>query len=171
MTSEVPEWVAAEGNVTVYFLPAAANLAAITVAEFTAGVNLTPYMPTTYGGITGEQNKIEQTRMSLTESFEVLGKIKRSLAEATFTHLPQEDAAHVGNKVKTALASGSNGVVVIRYGVPAPTPPAAGDKYDAIRVTTGIQNKNIPTEEGAPLTVTQGFSTQGALLEDGVIPS
>ena len=170
MTAEIPEWVAAEGNVAVFFLPAAANLAAITTAEFTAGVNITPYMPEVWEGITGEQAKIEQTRMSLKESFEVLGKIKRALADATYTHLPQEDNTDPANKVKAALASGNTGVIAVRYGPDANAAIAAGQKYDAIRIATGVQNKNTrAANEGGPLTITQSFSAQGALVEDGVV--
>lgn len=169
MTSEVPEWVAAEGNVNVYFLPAAANMAAITTAEFAAGVDITCYLPSAWEGITGEQNKVEQTRMCLSESFEVLGKIKRSLSDMTYTYLPQDEASAAGNKAKSMLAAGTSGVIAVRYGIPSPTPIATGQKYDAIRTTTGIQNKNTGGDEGAPLTITQSLSAVGQLVEDGVV--
>lgn len=169
MTASIPESVAAEGNVNVYFLPAGVNLAALTVAEFTAGVDITCFLPEVWDGITGEQSKGEQTRMCLKESFEVLGKIKRSISDLTYTYLPQEDGTDPANKVKTMLATGSNGVVVVRYGLPAPTAIAAAQKYDAIRSTTGVQNKNTKgSDEFAPLTITQSISAQGALTEGAV---
>lgn len=170
MTTEIPEWIAAEGNVSIYYLPAAADLSKITMAEFAAGVDITCYLPTAWEGITGEQNKVEQTRMCLKESFEVLGKIKRSISDFTATYLPQAGPDDPANKVKTMMAGGSNGVIAVRYGVEAITPIEVGQTYDAIRVTNGLQNKNTTaSEEGAPLTYTQSVSAQGGLVEDGKV--
>lgn len=171
MTVSIPEYVAAENNISVWFLPAIASATgAPTVAEMTAGVRLDIYSPDTWGGVTGAQNKGEQRRMGIREVFEQLGRITRSVADFTLTHLPQEDAAHEGNEAKTAMAQGTIGHLVVRYGEPIETAVAAAQTVDSIKVECGVQNKNTAAQdEFAPLTYTQQVAARGPLKEDVAI--
>lgn len=171
MTATVPEWVAAQGNWNAYWLPAAADMEAITVAEFTAGVDITCYLPDpAWDGIGGEQERGEQTRACLRESFEVLGRIKRSIADVTYTVLPQEDLTDPANKVASLLAEDSTGVLVIRRGLDADTAIAADQKYSAIRATAGLQKENVGAQDAfAPTTNTSSFSATGALVKGVVV--
>ena len=170
MTATVPEWVQAQGYWNVYWLPEVANLQAITTAEFTAGVDITCYLPDPqWDGIAGEQEKFEQTRACLQETFEVLGRIKRSIEDLTYTVMPQDDPDGEGNKVATLLAEGSRGVVVIRRGKLASLPIATADKYSAIRAKAGMQKENLGgADAGAPTTNTSSFSADGQLVK-GVV--
>lgn len=162
MTITVPEYVPAQNYVSVYFLPAIASQAAPTVAEFTAGVDITPYLPVDWTGITGDQAKGTQTRMALPESFEILGRVTRSISEFVYTYLPQKISTDPGNKVYTMMAAGSPGYIVVRAGVPTTTAIATTQKVSSIKVITGVQNENTTgTDEFAPLTVTQSVSAQG----------
>lgn len=172
MTATVPEWIQAQGFWNVYWLPAAANLEAITVAEFAAGADITCYLPDPqWDGIAGEQEKFEQTRACLQETFEVLGRIKRSISDLTYTVLPQGDETGEGNKVAALLEEGAQGVVVIRRGKQAKLPIAPADKYSAIRATAGLQKENLGgADAGAPTTNTTSFSASGQLTK-GVVPA
>lgn len=170
MTATVPEWVQAQGYWNVYWLPAAADLTSITPAEFAAGVDITCYLPDPqWDGISGEQEKFEQTRACMQETFEVLGRIKRSLADLTYTVMPQGDPEDEGNKVDTLLAQGTEGVAVIRRGKIASAPIESGDKYSAIRAKAGLQKENLGgSDAGAPTTNTSSFSASGGLVK-GVV--
>ncbi len=169
MSIEIPEYVTAEGNVNVYFLPAGADLEALTVAEFTAGVDITCYLPTAWEGFTTEQSRGEQTRMCLKETFEVLGKVKRGLSDLTYTVLPQAASSDDANKVKAMLEQDVTGVVVVRRGLSAGTAIAASQKYHAIRTTVGASTPNTTgSDEFAPITDTTSLSASGPLVEGAV---
>ena len=170
MTVSIPEFVTAEGNVKVAFVPAIANIAAPTVTELNAGVDITCYLPETWGGITADQARGEQRRMCSKESFEILGRITRQVADFTYTYLPQEDSSDPANKVKTTMAPGTPGFLVMRYGPAATDAWAAADVVDVIPVEAGAQTKNTGgSDEFAPLTITQGVSATGVLEEDAVV--
>ena len=170
MTVTIPEFVTAEGNVKVAWIPAIADLNAPTLVELNAGVDITCYLPETWGGITADQAKGEQRRMCSKESFETLGRIKRAVADLTYTYLPQAPDTDAGNKVKKALATGVSGYLVTRYGPDATDAFATGDVVDVLPVEAGAQNKNKGgSDEFAPLTITQGMSARGVLEEDAVV--
>jgi hypothetical protein len=169
MTVTIPESITAEGNVKVSWVPAIASLAAATTTELNAGVDITCYLPEAWGGITGEQAKGTQTRMCSKETFESFGRVKRGISDFTYTYLAQALTSDVGNKVKTAMASGTDGFIVVRYAIAATTAWTITDKYDAIPARTGVQIK-IPSgaDEFAPLVITQSVVATGLLVE-GVI--
>jgi hypothetical protein len=165
MTATVPEWVSANATVAAWFVPAiVASSGAPTAAEITAGVKLTCYLPTPWEGITAEQAKGEQTRMCLNESFEVLGKTSYSVADMTYTYVPQElgTPGEDGNEVYEELVPGTLGFVVVRYGLAHETAHAAAQIVDSLAVQVGTQNKaTTGSDEFAPLVVTSGFSARG----------
>lgn len=170
MTVTIPDYVEAEGNVKVAWIPAVAAPAAATVAELNAGVDLECYLPETWGGITGEQSKGEQRRMCTKEAFEAFGRVKRSISPLTATYMPQDAAGAAGNEAKTAMAEGTEGYIVVRYGLPSATAWAASQVYDIIPAKAGVQNKNTNAQdEFAPLTYTQEVIATGPLVEDGVV--
>jgi len=167
MTVTIPEFVTAEGNVKVAWIPAIADLNAPTLVELNAGVDITCYLPETWGGITADQAKGEQRRMCSKESFETLGRIKRAIADITYTYLPQAPGTDPANKVKTTLTAGAHGFLATRYGLPATDAWSASDVLDVLPAEAGAQNKNTGgSDEFAPLTITQGLSATGVLVED-----
>jgi hypothetical protein len=168
MTVTLPDYVAAENNISVWFLPAIASpTGAPTVAEFTAGVRLDPYSPDQWGGVTGDQAKGTQTRMGIRDIIEQLGKLTRGLADFTLTFLPQAAGSDPANKAKTAMAQGTTGFLAVRYGVAIETAIAAAQKVDTIAIICGVQNKNTAaSDEFAPQTYTQAVAAKGVLKED-----
>lgn len=170
MTATVPEWVQARGYWNVYWLPAASDLTAITLTEFAAGVDITCYLPDPqWDGVTGEQERFEQTRACLLESFEVLGSVTRGIGDLTYTVLPQEAPTHDGNAVSSALAPGTAGVMVLRRGKIASSAIAVGDKYSALRATAGLQKENMGGDDGAPTTNTSSLSATGTVVSGEVV--
>ena len=169
MTVTIPDYVTAEGRIKVAFVPAVTTTAP-TLTELNAGVDVTCYLPENWGGVTGEQSKGEQRRMCSREVFETLGRVKRTAADFTATYLPQAAGSADGNKAKTAMAAGTQGFLVIRYGIDAIEPWTAGDKVDILPVTTGVQNKSTAaSDEFAPLTYTQSVAARGPLVEDKTV--
>jgi hypothetical protein len=71
-----------EGNVKVYKVPTVADKTAPTAAEIAAGVNLTPYMPTTGVDISWTQNNASLPMLD--ESF-VVSAVGTEAAEITLT--------------------------------------------------------------------------------------
>lgn len=169
MTVTIPEYVTAEGNVKVAYVPAIASLTAPTAVELNAAaaVDITCYLPETWGGVTAEQSRGTQRRMCSKETFETLGRTSRSVADITYTYLPQGTTSDPGNKVKTALTPGSKGYLVVRYGPAATTAFAAAQKVDILPVEVGAPSKNTGgADEFAPLTITQGFGARDVMKED-----
>lgn len=173
MTVTIPDYVEAEANVAVWFVPAIASATgAPTVAEIAAGVNLTCYSPEVWGGVTAEQNRGEQRRMCSRETFETLGRIRRSVADFTLTYLPQslDTPGNTANKPIEMMAEGTPGWLVIRYGLDSQAAAVAGQVVDTLEVISGVQNKATGGgDEFAPLTYTQGVSSQSQLYENKVV--
>lgn len=171
MTVEIPEWVAAEGNVKAVFVPTVADLSAPSIAIVNAGVDVSCYLMPDWDGPGGTQNKGEQRRFCSKETFDVLGRIKRNVAALSYTYLPQElgTPGAPGNEVYEALAQGNTGVLVVGYGLDPADPFAIGDVADLIPVECGFQMKPARgADEFAPLIVTQELGVTGAVATDSV---
>lgn len=174
ITVVIPESVTAEGNVKVAFVPAIANPEAPTTTELNAAgsVDLSCFLMPDWAGIGAEQNKGESRRFCSRESFERLGRIRRTIGDIVYTYLPQDDGADAGNKAYTTLQEGTTGFLVLRYGLDASDAFAAAQKLDIIPAEMGSRSKTVSgTDEFAPLTVTQGIGATGVLVEDAVVAS
>lgn len=168
MTVSIPEYVLAEANVEMWFVPAIANPAAPTVAEITAGQRIACYLPTSWAGMTAQQSKTQKSRMCTVESWEVLGKVQRSIADLTYTYVPQSlgTSGGDGNEVYEALAEKNTGFLAVRYGLAAATAPIAAQVFDITPAEAGAQNKDLPTDDAAELTVTQTIGATGPTIPD-----
>lgn len=169
MTVEIPEWVAAEGNVKAVFVPTLASLTAPSVAVVNAGVDVSCFLLPDWDGPGGTQNRGEQRRFCSRETFEVLGREKNSIAPLTYTYLPQElgTPGHDGNALYEALAPGNTGFLVVGYGLDPADPFVAGDIVDVIPIEAGRRNKDARgSDEFSPLTVTQEIGVTGSKAED-----
>lgn len=169
MTVEIPEWVAAEGNVKAVFVPTLASVTAPSVAVVNAGVDISCFLLPDWDGPSGTQNKGEQRRFSSKETFDVLGRTKNSVAPLSYTYLPQElgTPGHAANELYEALAPGNTGFLVVGYGIDPAVPFAAGDIVDVVPVEAGVRNKSARgSDEFAPLTVTQELGVTGTVAED-----
>lgn len=172
MTTSIPESVTAEGNVKAAFIPAISNLATgPTVAEMTAGILISNYLMPDWDGITGTQNKGEDRRFGSKQVFQKLGRINNEVATLTYTYLPQElgTPGDEANEVYETLAPGTNGYLVLGYGLDAENDAAfvADDVVDVVPVTCGEQFKAARgSDEFAPLTVTQELVVTGLKITD-----
>lgn len=172
MTVSIPDYVTAEGNVKVAYVPAIASVTAPTATELNgaSAVDITCFLPETWGGITADQSKGEQRRMCTKESFQSFGRTTRTVADFTYTYLPQATGTDPANKAKTALTPGAKGYLVVRYGPAATGAFATADKVDILPVEVGTRSKATGgSDEFAPLTITQGMVARGILVEDATV--
>lgn len=172
MTVVIPASVTAVGNVKVAFVPALANTSAPTVAELTAtgAVDISCFLMPDWGGVTADQNKGQDRRFCSKEAFDRLGTVTRSVADIVYTYLPQAVGTDPANKAYTTLVQGTNGFLVIRYGLDVSVAFTAAQKVDVLPVTLGVQTKAVAgSDEFAPLTVTQGMGATGILVRDAVV--
>ena len=175
MTVSIPESQTAEGNVKAAFIPAIANLATgPTAAEVTAGFIISSFLLPDWDGLTGTQNKGEDRRFSSRQVFQKLGRTAHEVAPLTYTYLPQElgTPGHAANEVYEGLAPGTNGYMLLGFGLDAEGDAAfvATDIVDVVPVTCGTQFKAARgSDEFAPLTVTQELVVTGLKIEDRAI--
>lgn len=168
MTVTIPASVGAEGNVRVMFASALSSRTSPTIVQLNGAttVDISCHLMPDWGGITGEQATGEDRRYCSRESFDRLGRVKRTIAPMTYTYLPQSSTATAGNEAYLALTTGNTGYLVIAYGInPADTTLSAADKVESIPVECGVQNKNAAAaDEFAPLTITQTLGATGVVV-------
>jgi hypothetical protein len=145
MTLPIPAAVPSMGTRRALFLPTVANILAITVAEATAGDNISCYLTRTGWQPTKDQATIVDPRYCSAQDFEVPGAKSRQLM-LTYTfnlNSPTDDEARL------ALVEGVTGVLVhfIQMDEDADT-FAASDWYEAVPVRMGEQNI-LPVEDNA----------------------
>jgi len=170
MTLEIPESVQAHARVSVRWVPAIANQAAPTLAEYNAGQELTCYFPNDWEGLTPDQQKFTRRRMCSEESWSEAGAVVRNIANVVYTYLPQAAISAAGNEVYEALEPDTEGFLVIRYGLPVATAAAAAQKVDVVPARADARSKRtVGEDERAPLVVDQSISARGPLVEDAVL--
>lgn len=166
MTVTIPASVTAQGNVKAVFIPTMAG-AAPTAAELAGGTDITCYLMPDWDGATATQNTGDDSRFCSTQTFDRLGRVKWELAPLTYTYSPQLTGADPSNKVKTALAAGVTGFVVLAYGVSPAVAIVATKVVDILPVKAGVQVKSAKgSDEFAPLTITQTLAITGIVLQD-----
>ena len=105
--------LASEGNVKVYWLDTVASVAAPTVANITAGTNLTPFLPTTGVAIEWTQNNASLPMLDESFTVEAVGTESATI-ELTFTRDDTDDDAW------DTFTRGANGYLLVsRFGAPA----------------------------------------------------
>jgi len=140
-----PEGVEGEGNVNVVFSPAVADITSVTLAEITAGLDITCYV--VGDGFTpgGEQALRQDRRLCSRQVFGVPGSITYTLEELVYVYDPQAyGSADPENEAYETLAPDTDGFIIIRWGLPFETAFAADQIVDVYPVTMGAQIKNAP---------------------------
>lgn len=143
--------LASEGNVKVHYLPAVANKNAPTVAEITAGTNLTPFLPTTGVGADWTQNNTSTPMLDESFTTESVGTESASVALTFLRHeldadddawnlfvrgtnafllISRKGAPGVGDKVE---------IYPIQCHRPVPLPPASNEDQQA-RVSLAVND-------------------------------
>lgn len=143
----VPASVASDGTRRVIFVPAVADINAITIAEITAADNVSCYLTGDGWTPSGEQATIPDPRLCSTTDFERPGRKTKSLTVRYVFNLdnPTDDEARL------ALTEGTQGVfvnVLQRVSSVEGDLPATGDWYEAWPVQLGEQMV-MPAEANA----------------------
>jgi hypothetical protein len=115
-----------KGRTKVFFIPAAAAPAALTVAEITAGDELTPELAE-MNGFTFSNSPIMVPDMDNAYTSQIGGEDTAAESSLTFYEKTGGDAA---NPIRVALAKDTPGFVVIVPEGLAGATPAAGDDYE-----------------------------------------
>ena len=146
MTLTIPAAVPSLGTRRVVALDTVADITAITLAEITAGENISCYLTRQNGWQpTKDQTSIPDTRYCSAQDFEVPGsKTRTLLLQYTFNlNLPTADEARLG------LIEGSELTLVhFIQKEDGDDEFAADDWYEAVPVRMGEQNI-VPMEENA----------------------
>jgi hypothetical protein len=131
------------------FVPSIASAAAPTVAELTAGDDITDDIRSVTG-FTAETNFVDVPTMKGGRAPKLAGG--QTTADSSLTMA--EHSTYVSNGTKQALAEGTDGFIVIsRY---KKAPLAAADKVDVLPVTIGGNNRTH-TVDDAPGEYTVSF--------------
>lgn len=145
MSLTIPAAVPSMGTRRVYFIPTAADLTGITVAEMASADNISCYLTRSGWAPTKDQASIPDPRYCSAQTFEVPGEKTRQLM-LTYTfnlNTPEADEARL------ALEEGAVGILVHLVQVDEEhDAPAAGDWYEAVPVRLGEQNI-MPVEDNA----------------------
>ena len=165
----IPDSVLAEGNVKVVFLPTLASLTAPTAVALNAAVDISCYLMADWDGPTPTQNTGESRRFCSRESFQRLGRTTWAIPPLSYTYGPQDDAGDI-NAARDALAPGTEGFMVIGYGLDPADDFAAGDVVDVFPVECGVQAKPARgSDEFAPLTIMQTLAVTSTVAQDSVV--
>lgn len=157
MTSPIPVGMSTNGTILALFVPTIASPAAPTVTELTAGtvVDLSCYI--TGDGLSTEvsENSVEDPRLCSKQVFEARGDFSNTL-ELTYvyntTSAPDDEA-------RIALAPGTAGYIVLRYGLDSDEAIAAADLVDVYPVEMGAQRKNTPARNSVHTISQKPFIT------------
>lgn len=148
----------------VYVLPDAADLTAITVAEITAGTEITGDLPAPVN-FSGTTNYIDVSDISTRQDKNQVGTI--SLGELAFE-------IYRDKTTQTAYDALDNETdyVLVKFegGNIAGADPAASDTYDAAAITVGIKSDvTSPRNDSRRVNVPAGI--REAIAWDGVVAS
>lgn len=151
----------------VWFLPAAANIAAITVAEFTAGDEITADLPEPVS-FSGTTNFIDTSDISSRQDKSEAGTYTPEAIEfIVYRRNPDTDEVAI-----PVLIDETDGILVkFEGGGIAGASPAAADVYDAVAVTIGTKGdvSGGGRNESSRMTVPMGVS--GQITRGGIVAS
>jgi hypothetical protein len=136
-----------DGNMAVWLVPAIANTAAPTVAEITAGVDISCYLTPDGYAPTADQATITDNRLCSTETFGQPGRKTRGLS---LTGIDNTNSVHETefNDLVDTLVEGTPMHVVRRRGLPFDTPIAADQKVSVLPIKPGMK-QDVPPEENS----------------------
>lgn len=137
-----PQKVQANGKDSWFWVSAIADISAPSVAELTAGTNVSCYLLAEQDGVTGTVEKVRLARLLCeTSTTEGLGEQTWSLADITGVFDPQAAALSDGKKAWELFQDPINpGYLVRRQGVTAYSAspePTAGQFVDVFKVEAG----------------------------------
>lgn len=158
--ADIPASVDAEGSRRVVFITAAADVEAITVAEITAGDDVSCYITGNGWQPGGDQGTITDTRLCSSTDFERPGRKTKTLTIQYTVNFgtPADDVARLN------LVEGTAGYLVNFLQVDEDATLAANDWYEAWPVTLGEQMM-MPPEANAVDRITQKAFVTGPVAK------
>lgn len=154
LTIVEPLGITAAGNAALIWVPAIANPAAPTVAELSAGLNVSCAIEGWAPSV--QQDTVERRRYCDKTTTERLGTAKWSVEPIIYDYSPQAPSDTGDYRAYATLAPGTTGYLVDRRGIPAKDTIAATQIVDIYPVELGAQSR-VPVDEteGATLRVSQ----------------
>ena len=146
-----------DGMIRVEWLTTCANIAAPTVAERNAGLNLTPVM--TPDGLKTDASNANVDNSSLASTYDttLVGRVKN----ANSVKFKKQDAA---DTAATTLTFKANGFLLVRRNVATGTAPAIGDKCEVYPSQCGVQNPGFGPNTIQTIEISLENSAQPNLL-------
>lgn len=165
MSISIPEAVSSDQTITTWWVPTIVDKSAPKVTELTAvsALNVECYLKSRFHAAKTVE-EVEDWRSCLRVSLATPGSQKVSIDPLTFIIDPQNQAS-VSNKAYAAFAEGTDGFLVVRYGVLASVAPAIGQIVDVYPVTVASRKKNLP-ERNSQLTGEATFMLRDIHVED-----
>jgi hypothetical protein len=155
-----PAGVDGAGTTRIQVLDAdPADPAAPTVAELTAGDDVTPYFLAGSYQIGLTQNKVDDTRVSDETVRESFGRATFTLDNLQYVWEPQAAAASPTNLAYDAFTPGTTKTLVMRYGIASANAFAAAQKVEVYSATFGERVPLVPgVDEGSKHLIQQSVS-------------
>lgn len=162
----IPPGVSSDGMTRVWFVPALADTSAPTVAEITAGFDITCYLTTDGFKVGGSQEKGEDARLCSPQVFETAGRFKPTVEPLVYVFDPQDPTnTSLANAAYKELTMGRKGYLVYRMGMAFDTALASTQKVWIDTVTMGAQLP-LPPEANGKFKITQEVITSGNRVRD-----
>lgn len=117
------------------------------LADLTAGLDISCYLPASAVEITFDQARDDDTRGCDEATRQSFGAVTYTWDEISFIVDPQGDGTEPGNMAAGTILPDSTGYVSIRMGVKNGTAPSATEKWDKYMVQTGAAH-NTPLQSG-----------------------
>lgn len=169
MTVFFPSGVSSLGQDTWTWIVAAANKAAVTVVELTAGTAVTVQLAMRPGfGLEAETSKIDDKRLGSFVTYQAFGVTNRTFADMILIDRPQTAPADATRKHLDTLTEGAAGFLVNRRGIGSASENwvawAVGHRYVLIPATVGPQTPRAGAEEGGQFEVVLPVIVTGAIV-------
>lgn len=172
MTVVFPTGVTAEGNVKATVAPAIAIKTAPTLAELTAGIDISGFVMAGQFTPGTEQARGTNRRLGSKQTFQRLGRDTPSFENLQYVYSPQSTAPSPDNKAFETLIAGYAGFIVVRFGLDASAAAwASTQKCEVWPVEFGVQQKMPPPEddEFALLTISQAVAVTGVVERNAAV--
>lgn len=160
--SDVSTSVVSDGTRRVLILPAVADPAAVTLAEATAGDNISCYLTSTGWQPTEDQASVPDDRLCSSQSFERPGRKTKSLNVQYVFNL----ASAADDEARLALPEGTSGYAlhVIQKAEEDGVAPETGDWYELWPITAG-DPMVMPSEANSVDRISQRLFVTGEVVK------
>ena len=153
MATALPPSIPVDGNLHVRWTPAVADMNAPTMAEWTAGVDITCYLQDTKVGVSQEQTSVPDRRMCRTTAVQTPGPATATSDDITYVYDPQAADESPVNVAAETLIKGEQGYFLVRRGLPYETEAAAGQFVEVQHDELGVRwDSSSPTEDQSKYT-------------------